>query len=185
MTKKILICLAVIVAVVSGVLYGKGLMNVHHGLTPPPSLAALTLEKTPKPAPAVAFADVAGGRHALADFKGHYVLLNLWATWCAPCVSELPALAKLKEAVPGLKVMVVDVGKDTPADANAFIKSHNAASLGTYIDNDIVLERAFGAVGLPTTVLIDPQGNLIAEAQGPAAWSDASAIDYFKSLAGS
>ena len=103
-------------------------------------------------------------RHALADFKGHYVLLNLWATWCAPCVAELPALAKLKAAVPGLKVLAVDVGQDKADAAAAFLKSHNAAQLGTYVDTDMALMHAFGAYGLPTTVLIDPKGKEIATA---------------------
>ena len=131
MTKKILIVLAAIVALGSGFLYARGLMNVHQSLTPPAQLAALVLEKSPKPAPAVGFADAAAGHHALADFKGRYVLLNLWATWCAPCVSELPALARLQAQVPSLKVLAVDVsGKDKPADADAFLKSHQCGAAG-------------------------------------------------------
>jgi thiol-disulfide isomerase/thioredoxin len=184
MTKKILICLALAAALVSGVLYGKGLLNVHHGLTPPASLATLTLEKSPKPAPAVAFADAAGGSHALGDLKGHYVLLNLWATWCAPCVSELPALARLKMAVPGLKVMAVNVDSQK-VDAAAFLKAHNASSLGTYADNDKVMMKNFLAQGLPLTVLIDPTGKVVARAEGPAEWGSPEAVDYFKGLAGS
>ena len=69
-------------------------------------------------------------RHALAAFKGHYVLLNLWATWCAPCVAELPSLAKLQAAVPGLTVLAVDVGRDKADAAGAFLKSHNAGAAG-------------------------------------------------------
>src|SRR6185312_1893261 len=93
----------------SGILYARGLLSVHQGLEPPPSLAVLKLEKTPKAAPRVFLADGAGGRHALDAFQGRYVLLNLWATWCAPCVAELPALAKLKAQAPGLKVLAVDL----------------------------------------------------------------------------
>src|SRR3954469_25094000 len=84
MTKKIIISLTVIVAVVCGVLYGKGLLSVHHGLEPPASLSVLALEKDPKTAPDVHFADAQGNRHALSAFRGRYVLLNLWATWCGP-----------------------------------------------------------------------------------------------------
>jgi thiol-disulfide isomerase/thioredoxin len=184
MTQKILISLAVVIALVSGVLYGKGLLNVHHGLTPPASLAALEVQKSPKAAPVVSFADAAGGRHALTDLKGHYVLLNLWATWCAPCVSELPALARLKMAAPGLKVMAVNVDSQK-VDAAAFLKLHSASSLGTYADNDKMLMRSFLAVGLPLTVLIDPDGKVVARAEGPAPWDGDESIDYFKNLAGS
>ena len=76
----------------------------------PAPLAAET--KAPSRAPDGFSSMPAGGKHCIGDFKGHYVLLNLWATWCAPCVSELPALAKLQAAVPGLKVLAVDVGHD-------------------------------------------------------------------------
>ena len=184
MTKKILIVLAAFLALGSGVLYARGLMNVHQSLKPPAVLAALVLEKSPKPAPRVGFADAAGGHHVLTEYKGRYVLLNLWATWCAPCVSELPALARLQGAVPGLKVVAVDVGKDKPADAGAFLKTHKATALGTYVDNQVTLTRAFGAYGLPVTVLIDPHGNVVARAEGPAAWSDPAAVDYFSSVVG-
>jgi thiol-disulfide isomerase/thioredoxin len=154
-------------------------------MPPPQSLKALVLEKAAKPAPAVAFFDLQGGRHALADFKGRYVLLNLWATWCAPCVSELPALAKLKLQVPALKVLAVDVyAKDKPPAVDSFLKSHNAAALGTLTDKEITLGRAFGAYGLPVTVLVDPQGKVIARAEGPAEWSAPDAIAYFKTLTG-
>lgn len=185
MTKKIVICLAVFLALSSGVLYGKGLLNVHQSLAPPAQLSGLVLEKTPKAAPAVGFADVSGKRHTLADFKGRYVLLNLWATWCAPCVSELPALARLQSQVPSLKVLAVDVsGKDKPADADAFLKSHHAGALGTLVDNQVTLERSFNAYGLPVTVLIDPTGKVVARAEGPADWASPQAVDYFKGVAG-
>ena len=183
---KILTILAVVAAIAMGVLYGKGLLNVHQGAVIPASLAVLEPQKDAKSAPAVTFVDDRGGRHALADFKGRYVLLNLWATWCAPCVSELPALARLKTQVPGLVVLAVDIwSKDKPADISAFLKSHDAAPLGTLSDADITLTRAFGATVFPTTVLIDPQGKVVARAEGPAEWATPEAVDYFKSLTGS
>jgi thiol-disulfide isomerase/thioredoxin len=185
MTQKIVISLGVLFALVFGVLYGKGLLHVHEGLTPPASLSVLEAQKPAKPAPAVAFFDVAGGRHALADFKGRYVLLNMWATWCAPCVAELPALARLKKAVPAMAVLAVDVGKDKPEAADAFLKSHKAAGLGTLVDSEITLSRQFGAAVYPTTVLIDPKGNVVARAEGPASWDSDDAVAYFKRLAGS
>jgi thiol-disulfide isomerase/thioredoxin len=182
MTKKILISLAVVAAIISGVLYGKGLMAVHQPVPPP---AGLTAQKDPKTAPAVSFTDAAGARHALSDLRGQFVLLNLWATWCAPCVSELPALASLKSQVPGLKVLAVNVwAKDKPADITAFLKGHKAAALGTLTDSDVALERAFGAYGLPLTVLIDPAGKVVGRAEGPAEWGSPQAVAYFKNMVG-
>ncbi|HEX4296135.1 MAG TPA: TlpA disulfide reductase family protein, partial [Rhizomicrobium sp.] len=131
-----------------------------------------------------AFEGVDGARHTLADFKGHYVLLNLWAVWCAPCVKELPALARLQAALPkgGLEVVPVDVARGTQADAAAFLKAHGAARLPAFIDGDLAMMRVFGAYGLPLTVLIDDKGREIARAVGPADWDAPDAIDYFKAL---
>jgi thiol-disulfide isomerase/thioredoxin len=167
------------------VLYGMRGNAVHADAGPPAALAPFTLAKAPAPVPQVAFSDAAGARQSLAAFKGHYVLLNLWATWCAPCVRELPALAHLKAALPknGLAVITVDVGRGTPADARSFLDSHGAKALDAYVDSNIALLRAFGAYGLPLTVLIDPQGREIGRAVGPAAWDTPDAIAYFKTLA--
>jgi thiol-disulfide isomerase/thioredoxin len=112
------------------------------------------------------------------------VLLNLWATWCAPCVKELPALAKLQGAVPPgkLTVLTVNVGQGGAADTAAFMKAHTASALPVNLDADSSFIRAFGAFGLPLSVLIDPQGREVARAVGPADWDASSSIDYFKAL---
>ena len=184
MTKKIIISLAVIAAVVMGVLYGKGLLSVHQGLEPPAALSVLALEKTPKTAPAVHFVDPKGTRHALDAFRGRYVLLNLWATWCGPCVNELPSLARLSRFAPGVRVVAVDTGDRDTVDAGAFLKEHDAASLVAYRDNEKVMMKSFTAFALPMTVLIDPQGRVVAKAAGPADWGSPEAVAYFKRITG-
>ncbi len=152
---------------------------------PPASLAPFAAAKAPAPVPQVAIVNSSGTRRTLASFKGKYVLLNLWATWCAPCVRELPALAKLKSAVSSNRfdVVAVDVGRGTAADARTFLDAHGAKALDTYVDSNLALLRAFGAFGLPLTVLIDPQGHEIGRAIGPAAWDSQDAIGYFRTLA--
>jgi thiol-disulfide isomerase/thioredoxin len=184
MTKKIIISLAVIVAIVFGVLYGKGLLSVHQGLEPPASLSVLALEKDPKTAPDVHFVDGRGNRHALSAFRGRYVLLNLWATWCGPCVNELPSLARLAQFAPGIRVVAVDTGDRDTVDAAAFLKEHNAANLAPYRDNEKVMMKSFTAYALPMTVLIDPQGKVVAKAAGPADWGTPEAVAYFKRITG-
>ena len=161
-----------------GVLYGIGAPPVHAGPAMPKPMA---VQKPAKAAPAVSFTDAGGARHALASYTGHYGLLNMWATWCAPCVAELPALTRLKAAAPGLTVLAVDMDRGQ-VDAPGFLKAHNAAVLGSLRDTDITLMRAFGAFGLPTTVLIDPKGNVVGRAEGPATWDSPDSIAYFKSL---
>ncbi len=134
--------------------------------------------------PQVAIADASGARLSLGSFRGKYILLNLWATWCAPCVRELPALARLKSPVAGGNFAViavdVDVGRNTPGEARSFLDAHDAKGLDTYVDSNIALLRAFGAYGLPLTILIDPQGREVGRAVGPAGWDSKDAIDYFK-----
>ncbi len=174
--------IAATVLLVMGVLYGIGAGAVH---AKPAMPAPLTAETKAPPVPKAVFVDVAGGKHSIADFKGKYVLVNLWATWCAPCVQELPSLVKLQQAVPGLKVLAVDVGHDKPDVAATFLKSHKADSLGVYVDTELALLHAFGAYGLPTTVLIDPKGKEVAKAQGPAEWNAPQFVAYFKSLTSS
>jgi thiol-disulfide isomerase/thioredoxin len=141
--------------------------------------------KPPQAVPAVAFSDAAGMRKSLAAFRGRYVLLNLWAPWCAPCVRELPALAKLKTMLPKdrFAVVAVDVGRGTTADARSFLVAHGARALDPYTDTNIALLRVFGAFGLPLTVLIDPEGREIGRAVGPAAWDSPAAVGYFRDLA--
>jgi thiol-disulfide isomerase/thioredoxin len=170
--------LAVLSVLALGFLYGIGALPVHAAPAMPKPMAA---QKPAKAAPAVSFTDASGARHSLASYKGHYVLLNMWATWCAPCVAELPALTKLKAAVPGVQVLAVNMDRGQ-VDAAGFLKSHNAASLGSLRDTDITLMRSFGAFGLPTTVLIDPKGNIVGRAEGPATWDSPETIAYFKSL---
>ena len=185
-TGKIVTVLAAVLAVALGVLYGKGLLNVHHQAQFPASLAVLTPEKTPGAAPDIGFTDAAGTRHALKALKGRWVLLNMWATWCAPCVAELPALAQLKSAVPGLTVVAVDLThNDKPADSDKFLRSHHAGSLGAFADTDVSMMSAFTVAGLPTTILIDPTGKVVSRAEGPAQWSAPESVDYFKDLVGS
>ena len=157
-----------------------------HAPGPPESLSRLALAKTPKTVPSVAFSDSEGRRHVLSEFRGRTVLLNLWAPWCAPCVRELPALAKLSERVPPSKltVIAVDVGRGGADDARSFLAEHGASALSVYVDSDIALVRAFGAYGLPLSVVIDPEGREIARSVGPGEWDAPEAIAYMKTLAG-
>lgn len=147
------------------------------------ALAKLKPEE-PKPIPRVTFIGVAGRTHSLREFRGHYVLLNLWATWCAPCVRELPALAKLQDAVgkKRLKVIPVNVGRATIGDTSSFLASNKAESLPAYVDTRNAFLRTFGAFGLPLTVLIDPKGREIARAVGAVKWDAHDSTAHFRSL---
>jgi thiol-disulfide isomerase/thioredoxin len=181
--------LAIVAAVLTfgaalGVLYVILSAPVHAVDNVPAALVTLKPLETPVPAPAVAISDAAGNRHMLGDFRGRYVLVNLWASWCQPCVRELPALAQLQAAVPAkqLTILAVNVGRSDVKQTAAFLVAHKAGGLGVWLDPQVALMRAFRAYGLPTSVLIDPQGRVIARAVGPAEWGAPSAIAYFKAL---
>lgn len=182
MTQAPRVCLAFLAAV--ALLAGCSPGDEPHGKpAAASSLAKLKQEDTPKPVPPVTFVDGQGGTHALGNFRGRYVLLNLWATWCAPCVRELPALGHLQAAMDARKLVVVpvNVGHDGAAATAAFLKQHKA-DLPVYLDTKSAFLHAFGATGLPLTLLIDLQGREIARAMGAVRWDAPDSIAYFKSL---
>jgi thiol-disulfide isomerase/thioredoxin len=153
-----------------------------HAAQPPRDLDHLTVEHTPAALPPVSFSDAAGRPATLASLRGRYVLLNLWATWCAPCVKELPELAHLRTALPQVEVVAINVGRDNAAQTAAFLVAHGAGSLGAFVDAHAALLRAFSAQGLPLSILIDRSGKEIARAVGPCEWGTPTAIAYLKSL---
>lgn len=132
----------------------------------------------PKPVPMTAFARADGSTLTLAAFQGRVVLLNFWATWCAPCVREMPSLDRLQAALrdEGLAVVAVSedfAGRDVVAP---FFQRQNLAHLAIYLDSDGTLAKAFGVGGLPTTLLIDRTGRVVGGLEGPAEWDSQDAV---------
>jgi thiol-disulfide isomerase/thioredoxin len=132
-------------------------------------------------APVTSFQGPSGQPARIADFKGKVAVVNLWATWCAPCVIEMPTLAKLAASYEGKPVAVVAVSVDRPQDADkarAFIAKH--APLTFYHDPKMALPFAFKPVasGMPTTIIYGPDGVERGRLAGGADWSgeDAKAL---------
>ncbi|HEY6578221.1 MAG TPA: TlpA disulfide reductase family protein [Rhizomicrobium sp.] len=169
-------------AAMAAVLYVIQARPVHAGNAPPAALAKLVPDSKPKALPAVAFTDARGERLSLATFHGHYVLLNLWATWCAPCVRELPALARLQRALPELTIVAVSEGQESAPATAAFLKAHGASALRTYRDSDHAFLAAIGAFGLPLSALVDQAGLERARAIGPAEWDDPQAVTWLRAF---
>jgi thiol-disulfide isomerase/thioredoxin len=182
---RLLVVLAALVALAAGALVVLYVIPPGKG-TPrqPASLAELKPAKTPSLAPDVSFTDMGGRSYALSNYRGRYVLLNLWASWCGPCVKELPALADLQRAIPAkrLSVVTVDVERNAEKVASQFLIAHRASELPAFADPGMKLMAATKTFGLPTTLLIDPQGREIARATGPAAWNAPDAIAWFEAL---
>ena len=145
-------------------------------------VAAVAVVKGSKPVPDLAFDGPNGDARTLADFRGRTVLLNLWATWCAPCRHEMPALDRLQAELGGPDFEVVAVNVDTRNldKPKAWLKEAGVERLAPYADPQArvlqALQRSGHVVGLPTTLLIDPAGCEIAVLKGPADWASADAL---------
>ena len=131
-----------------------------------------------KPAPDAIFNDPDGGEISLADFKGTPVLVNLWATWCAPCVKELPTLDKLAAShrVDGqLGVIAVSQDAGPQPSVDAFLDKLKVVDLGAYHDPRMGLSGALGAQVLPTSILFDAEGREVWRYVGDLDWTGADA----------
>ena len=127
----------------------------------------------PTPVPTTEFTDPQGGTQSLADYKGKVVLLNFWATWCAPCREEMPSLDALQAELGGDDFQVVAIAAGhTPAPAiEKFLTEARITNLPVLLDPRQALARGMGVMGMPVTVLIDREGNEIARLIGGADWA--------------
>ena len=132
----------------------------------------------PRPAPKAEFRN-AGGKHlTLADFRGRVVLLNIWATWCGPCRSEMPSLDRLQamHQGDGLTVLAVSVDDGGSPAVRRFFQQSGVRNLALYLDADGATARAFGASSIPTTLLIDREGNVVGSLVGAMQWDSPDAL---------
>ncbi len=142
------------------------------------TLKRLILHKEPKPVAPVEFQlEDDGGVGTLEDYKGKYVLLNFWATWCAPCRKEMPQIAELQEEFGGDKfeVLTLATGRNSPAGIKKFFAENGIENLPRHQDPKSAVAREMGVVALPITVILDPDGNEIARLIGDAEWNSDSA----------
>ena len=143
-------------------------------------VSALVEFTPPTPVPEDAkITDLKGRKLPLSDFENKPVILNLWATWCAPCVKELPSLAKLKQSRPDLHVLAVslDLEKDLP-ELQAFLKKYGAEVLDVYTGKGPALKKALPYKGLPTTYILSSEGEILYKIEGDTDWSSHITLDF-------
>lgn len=146
----------------------------------------LAWHDAPKPAGETAFETVEGGEISLDAYAGKHVVLNFWATWCAPCREEMPYLSELQEEFGGeaFEVVTVATGRNAVPGMRAFFEEIGVDNLPLHRDPQQALAREMGVFGLPITVILTPEGEEIARLRGDAEWASDSARAIVAALIG-
>jgi thiol-disulfide isomerase/thioredoxin len=153
-------------------------------------VAAVGIASEPKRLPELTFTGADGKPRALGDFKGKTVLLNLWATWCVPCRKEMPALDALQARLGSDTFEVVAVNIDTRNldKPKTWLQEVGITKLGYYADPSAKVFQDLKAIGkafgMPTTLLIDPQGCELGTLAGPAEWASDDAVKLIEAASG-
>ena len=147
-------------------------------------MAGFQVLTPPIPTEGLEFLDKDGQSLELSAFHGRVVLINFWATWCAPCLAEMPSLNRLQIALGGedFQIITIATGRNETADIDSFFTNQNISHLTRYRDPNLRLALALGAGSLPTTVLMDRDGFIIARLQGEADWDSEAALGLIEFL---
>lgn len=148
------------------------------------AMRRFTFLDAPRPVPELRIAVAGGQPTPLAAWRGRLLLLNVWASWCAPCRDEMPALDRLRSrfAADGLAVVTLSIDK-TSSDAIAFLARLDLADLPLLLDPDMTAAKALGVAGAPTSILIDADGRELGRIQGAADWDSVEALLLVKAMA--
>jgi thiol-disulfide isomerase/thioredoxin len=171
-------------AAAAGTLAATALPRKPRADTLAPLSEGLDLISPPTDPPDAAFSMQDGSTHHLSEFKGRGMVVNMWATWCAPCVAEMPALEALSKALAPHDIAVLPLSSDR-GGANAvqsWYQAHNITALPVLLDPKGAMARAFNARGIPTTVIIDTAGKVVARLEGAADWSAPAAQALIEKL---
>lgn len=135
-------------------------------------MAAFVFKKAPEEVPEFPFQDHEGKARTLKEWNGKVVLLNLWATWCAPCRKEMPSLDRLQSELGSDKFEVVAVSADKTGveGAKKFLDQIKVARLGVFADPTVRIHSGLKAIGMPASILLDAKGREIGRLVGPAEW---------------
>ena len=147
-----------------------------------PDLKNLVLIKKPKLYEDVTFMDINQKNVNLDDFKGKLIILNFWATWCAPCREEMPSLDNLQSntKLNNLKIFPINIGQEDISKSKFFFKELNIKNLDIYIDAPITLAKKFALRGVPTSILFNKEGKEFARIIGSIDFNDQEFINWLK-----
>ena len=175
--------LAVLYVILSAVIVPNGPANLE--TLKRGKLVKLEVTKAPKPAPTVVFKDANGKDLTIASFKGKVTIVNFWATWCAPCLVEMPTFSRLAATYQGQPVAVVAISidkDDKDMQARAFIAKNRPLTYYRDASGSMPFLLDPPAQGMPTTVIYDKKGVERARLSGEADWSGPEAMELVRSL---
>jgi len=147
-----------------------------------PNIKNLILIKNPKTYGAVIFKDKYQKEVNLANYKGKLLLLNFWATWCAPCREEMPSLDNLQldKGLNNLKIFPINIGQDDLLKSEIFFKELDIQNLDIYFDSKTTLAKKFALRGVPTTILFNKEGQEFARILGAINFKNEELINWLK-----
>tara|TARA_B100001057_G_scaffold221682_1_gene222078 strand:+ start:1315 stop:1824 length:510 start_codon:yes stop_codon:yes gene_type:complete len=150
----------------------------------PPKIKNVVINKEPKMYNDIVFLDDNKKFIKLSDYKGNLILLNFWATWCAPCKEEMPSLDALitKPELENIKIFPINIGKDNLKKTEQFFKNLKIKNLNIYFDNPKTLAKDFNLRGVPTTILFNKDNKEFARVIGSIDFEDEEFIKWIKNF---
>ena len=133
----------------------------------------------------ISFKNIVGRQMTLDDLKGQWVVLNFWASWCPPCITEMPSLQALQDQYGGQGVQVIGIGLDRQMDGprlRQVMQKFNFGPVAGYYGDWTEIKKHFDIDALPTTYILSPNGQAVAKLSGHADWIDTGAKLYIESL---
>ena len=146
------------------------------------SFKNIVIHKVPKTYDNVIFLDKKDKKINISDFKGNLLILNFWATWCEPCKEEMPSLNNLQinTELDRLKIFTINIGKENIEKVNKFFLDLNIQNFEPYFDPPITLAKKFSLRGVPTSILIDKNGNEFARIIGSIDFDNPELVNWLK-----
>ena len=190
MMRPLIVAVAILVAIVGvvAVILKEPVPPALTGTAPPPATSGAPNDRFVTVADAdfsaVAPLDANGQPADMARYRGKALLVNLWATWCAPCIEELPSLGKLQQALGGDAFQVVTIAfqESDPKKIEPFLAAHGAGNLPALIDTNSTVAKAAKVTALPTSLLVDRDGKIKAMLTGDARWHCGKALAAVKAF---
>ena len=149
-----------------------------------PNIKNLVITKQAKKYDSLTFLDSKNNQVSLDDFYGNLILINFWASWCAPCKEEMPSLdlLKINPKLDNLKIFPINVGNDNLEKSQKFFEELNIKHLELYFDTSLILTKKFLLRGIPTSILINKEGKEFARIVGSTDFQDEKFVEWLISF---